>query len=202
MVGTPDDLVALAEVTPLKLIFLGTFGLWTLAEVLLSIRKSRRPNGAISADRSTFVALWLSIVLGITAGFFVHAYRFTPGPQTRLPILVGTSVLLLGATLRTWAILSLGRYFSTRVTIQKNHEVVRAGPYRRLRHPAYSGLLVALLGTGLALADWMSLVLVLLPATLATLYRIGIEERVLLEALGAEYQTYCHETKRLIPGIF
>jgi protein-S-isoprenylcysteine O-methyltransferase Ste14 len=71
-----------------------------------------------------------------------------------------------------------------------------------LRHPSYAGLLLAFLGFGLATADWVSLAAVWLPVLAAVLYRIRVEERLLVESFGDEYRDYARATKRLVPGLF
>jgi protein-S-isoprenylcysteine O-methyltransferase Ste14 len=71
--------------------------------------------------------------------------------------IVGESRFIGGLALRLWAVLSLGRFFKVTVSIQEGHRVIRSGPYRLVRHPSYSGLLIALLGLGLALETWLGL---------------------------------------------
>jgi len=80
--------------------------------------------------------------------------------------------------------------------------VIRSGIYRHVRHPSYSGLLLAFVGLGLAFGNWVSLAVMLGPIVAALLYRIHIEEIVLLEALGREYAEYCKATRRLVPGVY
>src|SRR5436305_13982387 len=97
---------------------------------------------------------------------------------------------------------ALGRFSPFRVACQDEHRVIDAGPYRVVRHPSYSGLLVACLGLGIAFANWLSLsVLVVLPLA-GILVRIRIEERALTAALGAEYRRYAERTARLVPGVW
>ena len=103
---------------------------------------------------------FFGVIASIAAGFLL-AFRLEHVGATVIdgwaPVIVGTAILLAGAAFRIWAILSLGRFFTVTVTIQPEHRVVEDGPYRRLRHPSYTGLLAALLGVGLALGNWLSL---------------------------------------------
>jgi protein-S-isoprenylcysteine O-methyltransferase len=87
------------------------------------------------------------------------------------------------------------------VAIQQGHSLVELGLYRFVRHPSYSGLLLAFLGLGLFFANWLSLVVLMVPITLAVINRIAKEERALLLALGPSYAGYCARTKRLFPGL-
>jgi len=115
---------------------------------------------------------------------------------------IGFAVLILSLAFRLWAIAVLGSSFRTTVETHENQQVVRSGPYRLLRHPSYTGLLLACLGFGIAVQNWLSLLLaVALPLT-ALLYRIHVEEKELVASLEAKYQRYQEETKKLIPWIW
>jgi protein-S-isoprenylcysteine O-methyltransferase Ste14 len=114
----------------------------------------------------------------------------------------GYLVLAFGITIRLVAVATLQRYFTVSVSILEKHEIVDTGIYGIIRHPAYLGHLASLLGIGLVLGNWVGLVaLVLLPLA-GILYRIQVEERILLRYFGAAYQAYANRTKRLLPGIW
>jgi len=87
------------------------------------------------------------------------------------------------------------------VGVQKGQKVVDKGPYRLVRHPAYTGGLLTLVGLGLALQSWGAVLLLALIFSLTFGYRIYVEERVLVSELGDEYVKYTKWTKRLIPYI-
>jgi protein-S-isoprenylcysteine O-methyltransferase Ste14 len=177
--------------------------LWLLSEVLLSFRrraaKVRRRKGRLSS----VVWIWLVIAVSIVAA---NAALFLV--QTRLPgnsslyTAVAAILILAGIGLRWWAIVTLGRFFSVDIALQEQHRIVQEGPYRWIRHPAYTGLLIIFLGVGIAFRNWVSLVLIVLPITTLFLYRIRIEEAALSEELGTAYLEYRKKTKRLLPGIF
>ncbi len=88
------------------------------------------------------------------------------------------------------------------MVIQEGHRVVAAGPYRLLRHPSYTGGLVAFLGAGIALDSWLSMLALVLIPLLAVLVRIHVEEAELAAALGPEYTPYASRTRRLVPGLW
>ena len=114
----------------------------------------------------------------------------------------GMVILAAGLVLRGWSIKSLGEYFTGTVMVGAGQPVVTAGPYRVLRHPSYTGLLLAFTGVGLAAANWVGLAaMVVLPLT-AILWRIRAEERALTATLGNRYGAYAAQHKRLVPLVW
>ena len=116
--------------------------------------------------------------------------------------IAGIVVFLLGAMLRWWSILTLGRYFTADVEVRATQAVVQSGPYRLVRHPSYTAILIMLLGLGLALLNWASLVVLLATGLIGLGYRVRVEERALVDALGQPYADYMRHTKRFIPFFF
>jgi len=114
----------------------------------------------------------------------------------------GLSLLVAGVAIRWTAIYTLGKYFTSTVMIRDDHRLIRAGLYKHLRHPAYTGALVAHLGLGLSFSNWFSLALSFVPYLVAAGYRIHVEEQALNEAFGEEYLDYSRNTKRLIPKLY
>jgi len=89
----------------------------------------------------------------------------------------------------------------TTVTVVPEQPVIEAGPYRLIRHPSSTGLLIMFLGFGLSSTNWLSLLALMGCALLGLSYRIHVEEHVLQEHLGLRYQEYTRRTKRLIPFV-
>jgi len=108
---------------------------------------------------------------------------------------------LAGLALRLVSILTLGRLFTVNVAIHSDHPVVEKGPYRFVRHPSYSGLLLAFIGLGVSFQSWLSILVLLVPIVLAVVNRVATEERALLSFLGPPYTAYCARTKRFIPWV-
>ena len=115
--------------------------------------------------------------------------------------LVGASFLLLGVTLRVLAQKALGKHFSYALRIINDHTVVKQGIYKYIRHPAYSGYLLFFFGVALLFSSWYGFLIMLLLIP-CFLYRIGIEEEMLVGRLGAEYQAYKKVTKKMIPYLY
>lgn len=185
-----------------RLALLAAVALFPISEIALAILRRSRSETSRSEDKGSMRLLWLSIALGVglaIAAQWVPSARL-PGPRSTIRILA--LVLLLGGLALRWAaILALGRLFTVDVAIDSQHSVVRSGLYRFVRHPSYVGLMIAFLGLGVFFANWLSILVLLIPITLAVLNRVAKEEQALLGALGSAYADYCAQTKRFIPGL-
>jgi protein-S-isoprenylcysteine O-methyltransferase Ste14 len=180
------------------------------SEVLLTItRRSRTKTGA-KQDKSTLGMIWVVIGISIVAGIFVSQSRSLragviglfdfPATNWILPLAVG--LFAVGLVVRWWAIVTLGRFFTVDVVIEKDHEVVQSGPFRWVRHPSYTGVLVAFVGWGMTLGNWVAMAVVLVPIFVAFLRRMKVEEDALRGALGERYEQYMKRTNRLVPFIY
>jgi protein-S-isoprenylcysteine O-methyltransferase Ste14 len=114
----------------------------------------------------------------------------------------GFLLFCLGMTLRWAGVLTLKRQWSVVVSVAENHQLVESGIYRFIRHPIYAALLMELLGFGLALSNWITILVLLLPNAVSLAYRIVVEEKALERYYGHAYVEYERRTKRLIPGLF
>ena len=179
---------------------------WLAVEVVLVLGRTLldriRGRGRVEDAGSAFL-LFVALFLG-----FLLASRLArlgvgrlPGSQD-LHLWVGLLVMCAGLVLRVWAILELGGFFRGVVTIQEDHRLVSSGPYRYVRHPSYTGFLLALVGLAIALGHWTSLLALLAAGLAGIAYRIHVEERALVGALGNDYRRYQRRTKRLLPLLY
>jgi protein-S-isoprenylcysteine O-methyltransferase Ste14 len=160
-------------------------------------------GAAIRQDRGTKLIVALAVYLSIAAALAiarVPGLRFYANNWWTLGL--GLAIVLAGAVLRAWAILSLGRYFRREVTIEPGQRIVRRGPYRVLRHPSYTGIFLILGGFGLAFGSWVGAAIALLIVFVGILPRIWVEERALAQAFDADYTDYAHSTARLLPHVW
>lgn len=114
----------------------------------------------------------------------------------------GFALMACGIALRFAAIAQLGRLHTPNVAIRADHRIIDSGLYRRVRHPSYSGALVALLGFALALGNLWSVAVFAVALPMIYLYRIREEEAALAQAFGSAYADYCRRTWRLIPWVY
>lgn len=111
---------------------------------------------------------------------------------------IGVGVQVAGLAIMVWARVHLGRNWSATVTIKQDHELIRGGPYRFVRHPIYTGGLIAVFGTAITLAEWRGL-LAMFIVFVALWRKLQIEERWLGETFGEDYAKYRAEVAALIP---
>ena len=114
---------------------------------------------------------------------------------------IGAALVLTGMLFTLWARFFLGANWSARVTVKQNHELIKSGPYRIVRHPIYAGLLLAMLGTALAFGEARCFVAVAL-AVIGWKLKSLTEEKFMLEQFGEAYTQYQREVKCLIPLIW
>jgi protein-S-isoprenylcysteine O-methyltransferase Ste14 len=176
---------------------------WLALEILVAILTRTRSGGGKVQDRGSMLLLWIVIVGSMIVSRFSRVFA----PAATLHNVdwlrpLSLAVLIFGLAIRLTAIITLGKSFSANVAIRTEQTVQRTGLYRIVRHPSYLGLLLIFLAVGLHTHNWLGLALVLVPTTLALLYRIRIEEAALLDHFGEDYAAYSRETKRLIPGIY
>ena len=168
----------------------------------------RRRPGTRGADRGSYAAVMVLMSAGYWSAFY-FAGRSAGDPAFRAPFAScffgpwsawAGAILVVGGTLfRQWAIRALGEYFTRSVRVSPDQRVVEDGPYRWVRHPSYTGGMLAAIGVGLALGNAVSLACLLLASLAGFGYRIHVEEKALVETLGEPYRVYRARTKRLIP---
>ncbi len=175
---------------------------FALSEAALGYFKRSRDD-SVDADRRSLRLLWITNVLFVCAGI-VASYRVPEAAigAARPLFWIGTTLFGLGLALRWYSIWHLGRFFTVNVAIHSRHEIIDTGPYRLIRHPSYTGALLAFLGLALCLDNWLSLALIVIPTLLAFGRRMNVEEHALSSALGTPYTSYMRRTKRLVPHVY
>ena len=178
---------------------------------LFLMRSRLSSDGARAADRGSLRLLLVTI--GASVGLAWLAARGFPqarfasllGRDPTLPsplYWTGLGVYAAGLALRWYSIAYLGRSFTFDVAVAADQPVIDTGPYRRIRHPAYTGALLVFVGLGLCGGNALSLAVLVAPIAWAFMRRIAIEEAALNATLGSRYADYAARTKRLIPFVY
>ena len=178
--------------------------IWSAVEGWLIYKDRGAGKGTTTQDNRTrlFNALAIEAALILTPLIALLPFFHFAGFQSPGVFWIGTAGMALGAALRYWAIAVLGRNFRTTIEVERGQKVVQAGPYRLIRHPSYSGILLFCLGYGLIAQNALALLVAVVAPTLALVNRIAIEEVILARGLGPEYQAYQKRTKKLVPYIW
>ena len=113
---------------------------------------------------------------------------------------LGAALTFIGIAFAIWARVWIAGNWSSDVTLKRDHELIVDGPYAFVRHPIYTGILIALLGTGLAVGEWRALLAVVL-AGAAFWRKLGIEEAVMRRQFGEAYARYAERVPALIPFV-
>ena len=166
-----------------------------------SVRASNDASQS-SRDKKSFELSALTNV----ACFYLPAYDYmnlqAVVPRDAVTLVVGAALMVGGEAMRIVALRTLGRFFTMRVAILDGHTVVRSGPYRFVRHPAYTGWFLLSLGFGI----YFGSILGVAGTTLFVVvlgWRVTVEERALREVLGRAYDDYMRDVpRRFLPGIF
>jgi len=175
--------------------------LWVASEVVIGMTRDA-PLRSTGQDRLSGPAVIFFVILSVWAGYFAGrafpAAAITPGHSVVSGL--GIAVALAGIAVRWWAVLTLGPFFTTRVMTRPDQTVVQSGPYRLVRHPSYTGMLITVFGMLLTSANWVSLACFVI-ALPGLAYRIRVEEQALIGALGEPYRDYMRRTRRLVPFV-
>ena len=177
-----------------------SFFVWIASEIFgaaLVPRLRRRGAVRVKRDRGSRALITVAILVSMLSAFYLGYAGVGALPDWIF--YAGIFLVFLGVLVRQYAIAILGRFFSLSVQIAEDHKVVDKGPYRLVRHPSYTGILITFTGLGLALQSLGAVLVLLLFFGISFGYRMSVEERTLLSGLGSDYAGYMKRTKRLIP---
>jgi protein-S-isoprenylcysteine O-methyltransferase Ste14 len=182
--------------------FAACFYGWAIFEAVVNLRLWGR--GSQNRDRYSRYLIIGGMLAGFALAVWAAGTAHLADISTARPFVfyLGLVLMLAGLAFRGYAIRQLGRYFVPEVVIQPGQRVMDRGLYRYLRHPSYTGTFITVLGYGLALTNWLSLLIMLIAAGAIYAVRMNIEEAALLEAFGDDYRAYMRRTKRIIPFVY
>jgi len=180
-----------------------TGGASIVAEAILG----RIRHGPMDTKRDRYSSYVLAVTQFLGVWFLLSTTLYSPDFFCRVIAagVVNTLGLLTawaGIMVRLQAKRTLGRFFTGHVNILQDHQLIKHGPYRYVRHPGYLGAILFYTGLPLAVGHLYGLLMLTLPSLAAYLYRIKVEEEALLEAFRDAYRQYQQRTARLIPFIW
>ena len=184
------------------IIFIITWSFWFISEILLNRLMHSGKTDKKKLDKGSIRIIWITIGLANSLGIIFTVFFKVPISKSLIIPYTGLALIIAGMIIRFVSIWSLGRMFTVDVTILKDHKLKKDGVYSIIRHPSYMGSLLSFIGFGISLNNWISLAIITILITVAMLYRIKIEEKLLISQFGSEYSEYMKRTSRLIPFIY
>lgn len=174
---------------------------WWIIEVWIILRDIGKAR--IGKDNFSTIIIIIMVVVGNYLGNTLGNITYHPifGSSSQ-HFIIGSVLIILGVGIRIWSVVALGKFFRITVMVQKGHRVITHGPYTYIRHPSYLGILIAILGAGFGIENWLGLFYLFIFIFLGLEYRMSVEEKVLQSELGKRYKDYMKKTKKLIPLVY
>jgi protein-S-isoprenylcysteine O-methyltransferase Ste14 len=179
-------------------------GLWLVFLVVWLVASAHIKRKASSSARPIVFRLLLIVLVAllIHESLLNHAGRHVHGALlsgNQVQAVAGVALCAVGIAIAIWARLCIGQNWGMPMSLREGHELVTTGPYAFVRHPIYSGILLALAGTVLAIGHWS---IALFPLYLAYfIYAATMEERTMKEQFPTQYPVYAQRTKMLLPFV-
>jgi protein-S-isoprenylcysteine O-methyltransferase Ste14 len=175
--------------------------------VIMTNNKQNKPDQKgesrfTNSTRYLMISLQYTSVLIVILSFFNNKIRIGIIEVPLIIHIIGIAFMLLGLSIRMVSMRQLGKYYSTLLFTNKDHQLITTGMYKYIRHPIYSGDIVFYLGYGFALSNYIVFMLIMVAFISAYLIRIKQEEKMMMEGFGDVYREYCNTTKKLIPFIY
>jgi protein-S-isoprenylcysteine O-methyltransferase Ste14 len=182
----------------ISLLWFGIFVLWAITGITSKQTVQSKSEGP---SRIAVWIVWLAWWLLLTHGFHFEMLSVRFVPKAASVSYAGLAITIAGLALSVWARIQIGRNWSGLIQVKEGHQLMHKGSYAVVRHPIYSGFMLATLGTAIAFGEisgLLSFVMILA----AWGYKSRLEETAMVEHFGAEYETYRRKVKGLIPFVW
>ena len=161
----------------------------------VSVNSKRDKNTALLILGGSLVAYQITLIDAAYISNYVP--RFSD-----ITTYIGLSLMVFGMVYRAYVIKYLGKFFTAQVTIMEDHQLIKAGPYKALRHPSYTAAFITFIGIAILFNSYIGAGYVLFIYFPIQTYRIRLEEKALTEKFGEDYSIYKNESKRMFPFIW
>lgn len=170
---------------------------WLMSRTAKATSRKESTSSRLAYLLPLALALYLLLARDIPIEILRHRFM----PRTSGTFALGSALIGAGLLFTVWARGHLGTNWSATVTIKQGHELVTTGPYATVRHPIYAGLLLALAGTALAIAEWRAILAIAL-ALVSFVRKLRMEELWMRQRFGDSYRVYCQRTHALVPFVW
>ncbi|MGB6602831.1 MAG: isoprenylcysteine carboxylmethyltransferase family protein [Steroidobacteraceae bacterium] len=176
------------------------WGAWALYWLISAVGTKRTLRRESLVKRLGYVLplLIAAVLIGARGAPWAAWLSMRLWPHSPVPPRIGLDLVLAGLAFSVWARVHLGRNWSGIVTVKEQHELIRTGPYALVRHPIYTGIITAALGTAVVSATVRAAIGVLIIAA-ALVVKLRVEERFMRETFADQYARYCEEVPALVP---
>ena len=172
---------------------------WVIVWVLWAFQSKKIRQREDNTSRISYsIVVWASAYLIFFGGRLRGFWHYEIIPYASWLGWAGIVITALGFAFALWARLRLGSNWSGTVTIKVGHTLIRTGPYRWVRHPIYTGIVIAMAGTAIALNQWRGVVAVFVLWVALTMKRLK-EEEFMRQTFGAQYIEYSQTTGAIFP---
>ncbi|MCX8161309.1 MAG: isoprenylcysteine carboxylmethyltransferase family protein [Candidatus Saccharicenans sp.] len=181
----------------MRYFFWGIVFFWWAMDFYLLVFK-RNHQQKVAEKKSKFIVtllIFAGVLLALVPEGFRATYRQREFGGFQI---AGTFVLLAGVAIRFLSVLTLGKHFARDLGVHREKELVTSGLYRWIRHPSYTGEIISFLGVGLVFQHFPASLFITLFPVAAFVYRAIVEEKMLLEEFGSEYEEYRKRTRMFI----
>jgi len=155
-------------------------------------------------DRKSYIYLQLTFMIALlfaTIDFVGLHYTRIMSLEPYI-IYFGFGLFVVSCLVRWWGFKSIGKYFNPRVAVYENHKLITTSAYKHIRHPLYLGSLLSFIAIPMVFNSWGALIIMIFTTLPALIYRINVEEELLVRHFGNTYRDYIKRTKKVIPGLW
>lgn len=191
------------ETDVFKTIFQIAFIIYIMAEIFIfwfTSRQNRSNPEKRKGDKGSCLILVVGSIVIVLLNLVCRKNDW--GIMPKLLYWCGIIFTIIGVILRIYSVLTLGKAFTVSVQVNSNQKIIQSGPYKYIRHPAYSGSILSLIGISLAFRSSLGVVGTLIIIASIYGYRIKIEESMLASNFKTSYPEYKKHTKRIIPFVW
>lgn len=184
-------------------VFQIVFLLYIMAEVFIlgyTSWQNRKSLDKNKGDKGSYLVIVFGTIAIIYLNLFCRKNYLSILPETMF--WTGGVAIIAGIVLRLKSVLTLGKFFTVSVQVDSKQRIIQTGLYKYIRHPAYSGSILSLIGIALAFRSILGIIGTIIIIAVIYGYRIKIEEKLLESNFKSSYKEYKEHTKRIIPFIW
>ena len=179
--------------------------IWIISEIILNkMTILKKSDDTKISDNNSLAVIWIAVFLSVIISVFFAEF-LKIGNISKYELLftiLSLLLIIIGSLIRYKAISILKKAYSVNVSVSKDQKIIKKWLYKKIRHPGYLGMLISFTGLGLSFRNIYAFFAVIIINIISLLNRICLEEKVMKEHFGNEYENYCKDTYRLIYKVY